>query len=275
MPISPLGLNGIPQQQYIQNVSTRLQEIIARIVSGHKLGEDVAALSIASQLQSETAGLKQVAGNIAQASSLTQVADGGAAQVQHALEQLQTLASQAASPVLTPEVRDQLDQQFQQLAGQLDQLANGTTFNGQPLLSGSLVGDGALALDTILAGDNGPDGLKLAIPNLSQDGLLGGENLNLQTVEGAQAAFVALGEALNAVTAARAGIGAFQSALDFSAATIDSAITNQDAARATLGETDLAETSTQLSLADVQQNAAVAVQAQTNNLAPAILKLIS
>jgi flagellin len=272
MTIAPLGLNGLPQQQASQNASAKLQAIIARIVSGQKGNEDVAALSIASQLQASTSGLKQVASNIAQAASQTQVADGGVAQTQEVLGKLQSLASQAASPTLTPEIRSQLNDQFQKLASQLDHIANSTTFNGQKLLNGDVSGDKALSLDSVLASDTG-DGNALSIADLSANGLLGG-SLNLLTADSAQAAVTALGNAINTVTGVRADIGAFQSALDFSAANIDSAIANQDAARATLGETDIAEESTQLSLADLQRNASLAVTAQTNHLPATILQLI-
>jgi flagellin len=271
MTISPLGLNGLPQTSSTQNAGARLQEIIARIVSGKKGNEDVAALSIASQLQAETSGLKQVAGNIAQASSLTQVADGSVAETQQLLGQLHSLASQAAAPTLTPEIRSQLNDQFQKLASQLDNIANGTSFNGKSLLNGGLSGNDALSLDSVLASDTG--GNALSIPSLTGSSLLGGD-LNLLTADSAQAAVTALGNAINTATGVRADIGAFQSALDFSSANINSAILNQDAARATLGEVDLAEGSTQLSLADLQRNASLTLTAQTNRLPATILQLI-
>lgn len=273
MTIAPLGLNGLPQQQVSQNANNKLQAIIARLVSGQKGNEDVASLSIATQLQASTSGLKQVASNIAQAASQVQVADGGVAQTQEVLGKLQSLALQATSPTLTKENRELLNDQFQKLAGQLDHIANSTTFNGQKLLNGDVSGDKALSLDSVLASDT-DEGNALSISDLSASGLLGG-NLNLLTAGGAQAAAAAIGDAINTVTGVRADIGAFQSALDFSAANIGSAIANQDAARATLGETDIAEESTQFSLADLQRNVTLSLTAQTNKLPANILQLIA
>src|SRR4051812_47123829 len=111
MSVSLSGIGGTQQQQTIQNASAKLQAAIASIVSGNRVNQasdDVAALSIAGQLQSETAGLRQISGNLAQASSLTQVADGGVSQIQNALTQLQSLASQAGNPTLNAENRKQL-----------------------------------------------------------------------------------------------------------------------------------------------------------------------
>ena len=265
------GVNNSQQSQSIKNADAKLQAAIASIVSGTT--SDVTNVAIASELQSQTTGLKQISNNLVQGFSLTQVADGGAAQIQNSLTQLQSLAQQAQSPTVNAETRKQLNQQFQQIINQVDQLASGTSFNGNSLLDGSLSGSNSLSLDTLLSSSNA-GGNDLSIANLTSGALFGGQSLNILSSDSASQASGSINSAIGQLTSARASIGAFQRTLDFASANIDSAIGNQQAALSTFSETDLAAASTQSSQAELQSNASIALAAQGNRLNPALLKLI-
>lgn len=270
------GLAGLQQQQDLQKSNAKLGAAIAALASGNRLtsaSTDVSAFSVASQLQSAVSGLKQASGNIAQASSLAQVAGGGISQIQDIAQQLQTLALQAKSPVLNESNRKDLNEQFQQLAKQIDDIASGTNFNGKKLLNGDLNGPASVSLGSILSAET-TDSAVLSIADLSSESLFGGI-LDLSTAQGADSALSALSGALDKLTAANAGVGSFLQSADYAAANIETAIANQDAARSTLQDTDFAEAATQQSQASLQQNAAIAIAAQGNRLTPAILQLIS
>lgn len=268
------GISNAQAQTGVANASDKLQSVLNSIVSGTDQSADVANVSIASQLQSQTAGLNVAAGNLTQALSLTQVASGGLGQIAQAIGQLQTLAEQAQSPTLNANNRKQLNQQFQQLASSIDNIAESTSFNGQNLLDGSLSGAGALSLDGLLG--QTPDGndTTLSIPDSGTGSLFGGQSLDILSSDDASQAVGTLDNALNQVTGTQTSVGAFQQTLNYAAGNVDSAINNYQAAASSLGDTDIAEASTQNSLAQVQYNAAIAVEAQTNNLNPALLQLI-
>ena len=274
MAINSLGGIGGAAQTGVTNASDKLQSALNSIVTGTSESADVADLSIATQLQSQTAALKVVSGNLTQAFSLTQVAGGGLSQIQQVVGQLQVLASQAQSPVLNANNRKQLNQQFQQLASNITDIAKSTSFNGQNVLDGSLSGTNALSLDHLLGQGGGNGDTTLSIPDSSANSLFGGQNLNLLSADSASQALSALGDAFNQITGTEANVGSFQQTLNFAAANVDSAITNQQAAQSSISETDFAAASTQSSLADVQYNAAIAVAAQANNLNPALLQLV-
>ena len=142
------GVGGLQRSQNVSNASAKLQAAISSIVSGQS--SDSANVSIASQLQARTSALRQASNNIAQASSLTQVADGAAQQIQNALSQLQSIAQQAQSPTSNAANRADLNQQFTQILSSINQLATGTTFDGQNLLDGTLSGNSALSVDNLL-----------------------------------------------------------------------------------------------------------------------------
>jgi flagellin len=270
------GLTGLLQQQNLQKSSTKLSATIAALASGNRLtsaSTDIASLSTASQLQSAVSGLKQASINLVQASSLSQVADGGAAQLHEITLQLQNLAQQSSSPTLNDDNRKALNEQFQQLVQQIDSIASNTSFNGKKLLNGDLSGSGELSLDSLIS-SGGNDSAGLSIDSLNSSNLFDGKSLNISTQDGASNAFAAIADGINNITSVRANIGSFLQSTNYVAASIDSAIANQEAARSTLQDTDFADASTQNSQAVIQQNAALAILAQGNRLTPALLKLV-
>lgn len=265
-------------QQGVQKTNKTLQTALASLISGKRVNQasdDVAALSIASKLQAETGALRQVSTNLAQLTSLTQVADGGAEQVQSLLQKLGEIAQQATSPAVNAEQRKALNEQFKQLSGEINRFTENTSFGNQKLLDGSVSGDRAISLDKALAQESGPADTALVIPSLSTASLFSGRNLDILSVDGAKQAFATIGEALGKVADARASIGAFQESANYSAATIDTVFANQQAATSSLFDADFARASSDSSLANIQNNAALALLAQGNRLTPALLKLVS
>lgn len=277
MNISSLsGLTGLSQQQNLQKSSSKLSAVIAALASGNKLtsaSTDISSLSVAGQLQAAVSGLKQASGNLAQASSLAQVADGGLSQINEIAQQLQNLAQQARSPILNDDNRKALGEQFKQLTAQIDSIAANTSFGGKKLLNGDLNGNGAVSLDSLLSSEDSESG-SLSIENFSSASLFGGSTLNLSSADDAANAFAVIGDALNKITGGRANVGSFLQSVDYAAASIDSAIANQEAARSTLQDTDFAEASSQQSQVTLQQNIALALAAQGNRLTPALLQLV-
>ena len=273
MLINSLASSSGIQQQNIKKTDAKLLAAITSLVSGKKV-QDVAALAVATQLQSQVAGLKQVSQSLAQAASLTQVADGAIEQSQKITDRLREIASQADNGTTNAEQRKQLDQEFQALVKQLDSQVANTQFNGKNLLDGSLTGENALSLNTLLATDNGDDN-QLSVESLASATLFGGESLNVLSADGAARALEALSGASGQISSARASVGAFQQTLNYAAASIDSAIVNQEAARSLLSDADFLEVASESQQAQVQRNAQLSLAAQTNRLPAALLQLVS
>lgn len=266
-------------QQYVEKTSKSLQTALASLISGKRVNQasdDITALSIASKLQSETSGLRQISNNLAQVSSLAQVADGGVEQIQNLLGKLGEVAQQAASPTVNADQRAALNQQFKQLSSEINRFTENTSFGNKKLLDGSISGDNSISLNRILDSNSESDGgSTFNINSLSTTSLFGGKNLDILSVDGANEAIDAVSAALGKVTQTRAGIGAFQQATNYAAANIDSVFSNLQAASSVLSDTDFAQASTNASLANIQNNAALALLAQGNRLTPALLKLVS
>jgi flagellin len=134
--------------------------------------------------------------------------------------------------------------------------------------------DGKSAALNLQVGAQASDTIGLQISNSNTTALFQGKTLDVTTTTGAQAASAAVDTALATVSASRATVGALQSRFNFTSANLQASITNQDAARSTLLDTDVSGESTAFSTAQVQLQAGIAVLAQANQLTQNLLKLI-
>lgn len=123
----------------------------ARLASGNRLinaGDDVAALSISMQLQSQGVGIRTAKQNALQASSFLQVAYDGLLNIRDLLDRQQALATQAGSGTLTDTDREFLHQEFTALKEEIDRIAGSTRFGGITLLNGEVSGQNAASTVT-------------------------------------------------------------------------------------------------------------------------------
>ena len=114
---------------------------LAKLSSGSRIvkaSDDAASLAVGTKLKADVTALKQAAVNASHATSVLQVADGGMARISDILQRMKALAVQASSGSLSDSERAFLDQEYQQLLTQIDDIATQTRFNGQALLNGSL-----------------------------------------------------------------------------------------------------------------------------------------
>ncbi len=127
-----------------QKASDDLSASTLKLSSGSRISrasDDVAALSIATRLQSQLSTLKQASSNAAQGDSLLQVAQGGLQQILDILDNMNSLATQSNSSSLTSADRAYLQAEFASYLEEIDRIADNTTFNNIALLNGNLSGE--------------------------------------------------------------------------------------------------------------------------------------
>lgn len=118
------------------------------------------------------------------------------------------------------------------------------------------------------------DTLSVSIGSATTSTIFAGASLDVLTQSTASTASTALEDALSAVTALRANVGALQSRFGYAAASIQVSIQNQDAARGEILDTDIAGESTNYATAQVKLQAGISVLAQANQQLQSLLKLI-
>lgn len=249
---------------------------LARLSSGNKINraaDDIASLVAGSALSNELTSLRGGLGNASQGSSLLQVADGALTQQLDILNRQKSLALQASSGQLNDSQRSALNQEFQSLTDQLNQLASSTNFNGVSLLDGSTAADGGSLNFTL--GGGAEDTVSVVLNGTDANTVFAGATIDINSQSSAAVASAAIDGAITSIGAVQASVGALQSRFNTAGNAITSAIQAQDEARTQLLDTDIAAESTRSAASLVQMQAAIATRAQTNKLAGGLLRLLA
>lgn len=139
--MAPLTLNAdfSSLASRVQRTGFSASQSIAKLSSGNRItraADDVAAFSIATRMRTHITSIRSASLNAAQATSLLQVAEGGLADMQDALERMNAISVMAASEGIGTKERVYLDIEFQALKNELERIAQITQFNGIPVLNG-------------------------------------------------------------------------------------------------------------------------------------------
>ena len=102
----------------------------------------------------------------------------------------------------------------------------------------------------------------------------GVSSLNLTTAAGSQSALSVLDNAINAITDARAAMGAYQNRLTASISNLETTSMNLQASRSRILDTDYAKETTNLAKSQIVTQAATAMLAQANQSAQSVLALL-
>ncbi len=126
---------------YLGQAQGDLSTAMQRLSSGLQINsaaDNPAGLAISAKMENQVSGLNQAVANAQTGISLLQTADGALSQSQSIVQQMRTLAVQAANGTLTPTDRATIQDEINQLANQLTSIAQQTQFNTKNLLDGSL-----------------------------------------------------------------------------------------------------------------------------------------
>lgn len=126
----------------------------------------------------------------------------------------------------------------------------------------------------VQVGETSSDTLNINVGSVLSNQLFAGTTPNISTQSGAEAASTTVQTAIDTLGSIIAEVGAQQARFDYAGDNVDQTITNIDAARANLVDTDIAAESTRYATLAVASNAAVAVIAQANQLRNGILGVL-
>lgn len=169
------------QRQLVQS-GNDMDMSMERLASGRRINtaaDDAAGLAISNRQTSQIRGLDQAIRNANDGVSLIQTAEGALDETTNILQRMRELAIQSANGIYSDVDRATLDAEVQQLKDEIDRIAESTSFNGQPLLDGSLsdvqLQVGAEAFQTI---DLAIQGFSTSSLGGSSGDIVGEETLN-------------------------------------------------------------------------------------------------
>ncbi|GAB7265896.1 hypothetical protein DZJ_24460 [Dickeya ananatis] len=192
------------------------------------------------------------------------------------MQRIRELAVQAANDTNGTNDRSAIQTEINRRVDEINRVANSANFNGKKLLDGSVtatgfniqVGAGTTTNDSISVGSS-------ALINATAGGLgITATNTDVSTSAGATALVAAIDTALQTINTAKANIGAtlnrFQSTID----NLSNTINNLSGARSRIQDADYATEVSNMSRAQILQQAGTSVLAQANQVPQTVLKLL-
>ncbi len=270
------NLVSLNTQRNLAATSGSLATSIQRLSSGLRVNsakDDAAGLAIADRMNSQVRGMNVAIRNANDGISLTQTADGALAGVGDMMQRMRELAVQSTNSTNGTDDRGNLNQEFQQLADEVDRVLQGTKFNGKAVLGADAttlsfqVGAGTSTQDTINVSMTRLDTAS-SITNVT------GASSDITTAANATAAINNIDAALTAVNAERSKMGAVQNRFDSVVSNLRISVESQSAARGRIMDADFAIETANLSRAQVLQQAGSAMLSQANQAPNGVLALL-
>ena len=275
----------IPSLNAQRNLSASagsLTTSMQRLSSGLRVNsakDDAAGLAIAERMQAQVRGMNVAIRNANDGISLAQTAEGALGKIGENLQRMRELAVQAANDTNSPEDRDALSKEYEQLGEENARVIANTLFNKQPLLTGS-GGAGGTFKFQVGANTSTDNQVEIVTANIGSqmngsNGSTQGLSLTLGTsASSALSSMAALDDALNAVNTLRSTFGAAQNRFDAIISNLQVSSENQAAARGRIMDADFAVESANLARAQILQQAGTAMLAQANQMPQSVLKLL-
>ncbi|UUE12052.1 flagellin [Dickeya zeae] len=264
-------------QSNLNKSQSSLQTAIERLSSGLAINsakDNAAGSGIVNGMTAQIRGLTQASKNANDGVSLVQTAEGNLDTINDNLQRIRELAVQAANDTNGTLDRTSIQTEINRRVDEINRVAASANFNGKALLDGSVtgpgfniqVGAGTTTNDAISVGSS-------ALINATTGGL-GITTTDVSSATSATAVVGAIDTALQAINTAKANIGAtlnrFQSTID----NLSNTINNLSSARSRIQDADYATEVSNMSRAQILQQAGTSVLAQANQVPQTVLKLL-
>ena len=270
------NLVSLNTQRNLAATAGSLATSIQRLSSGLRVNsakDDAAGLAIADRMNSQVRGMNVAIRNANDGISLTQTADGALAGVGDMMQRMRELAVQSTNSTNGTDDRGNLNQEFQQLADEVDRVLQGTKFNGKAVLGADAtslsfqVGAGTTTQDSITVSMTRLD-TATSITNVT------GASSDISTAAAATTAINNIDAALTAINSERSKMGAVQNRFDSVVSNLRISVESQSAARGRIMDADFAIETASLSRAQVLQQAGSAMLSQANQSPNGVLALL-
>jgi flagellin len=272
------NLPSLTAQRNLGASQGQLATSINRLSSGLRINsakDDAAGLAIANRMDSQARGMNVAIRNSMDGISLAQTAEGGLGKVSDMLGRMRELAVQSSNATNTSTDRVSLNNEFRQLADEIDRTLNATKFNGQAILSGAAgsqifqIGSDATSYDQLSITTTNMATAASVIAVTATTGVISGT-----TGGNAMAMITAIDSALTSVNSERSAYGAVQNRFEAIIANLQVASENQTAAKSRIMDADFAAETAALTRTQILQQAGTAMLAQANQIPQQVLQLL-
>lgn len=310
MSVINTNLTALIGQNNLKGAQSSLQQAQERLSSGLRINsakDDAAGQAIANRMSSTVTGLNQAGRNANDGISLAQTAEGALDQVNDNLQRVRELTVQAQNSTNTAQDIDSIQEEVNERLAEIDRVTTQTEFNGRKLFSD---GENATSSTTfnIQVGAKDNESIAITIKGAGADGAsttgggwnmqtsvgiaagasVGGEARNISTfgfdvlngyddadpaAEGRDALSI-LDDKIASVDQARSNLGAVQNRFETALDNIQTTSTNLQGARSRIEDADYAVEVSNMTRANILQQAGTSMLAQANQTPQSVLSLL-
>ncbi len=267
------NLSSLNAQRALSGTSNLMSTSMARLSSGMRVNsakDDAAGLAIAERMQAQTKGMNAAVRNANDAISLAQTAEGALGSISNNLQRMRELAVQAANDTNNTGDRAALEQEFLLLASENTRIAENTKFNGNEVIGVNTNTTFTFQIGANTAADNQVDVTSATFVFSTTVATTNTLSTRTQALE----AIGEIDDAIDRTTTARSTWGASQNRLETIINNLRIGAENSAAARGRIMDTDYAQETSNMSRAQVLQQAGQAMVAQANQLPQGVLSLL-
>ena len=266
----------------ISNINDmNVQNTMNALASGKRINsakDDASGLAVSTKMKSMIKGLNQASRNIADGSSMLNVASGYLQETTDILQRIRELAVQSSNGIYSDEQRSMIQIEVSQLVSEIDRIASSATFNGLQLFTGRFANGNESITLHIGSQTDQQISFNLEAATSESFGLKNvqgsGESLSISSPDEANMAIAIVDEALLRVSKSQALIGANQNRMEVAKKGIDIAAENMAAANSRIEDTDMAEKIVELSKNQILSQSSLAMMAQSNSKNQNVLALL-
>ena len=280
----------IAQNALVKN-ERNMNTAMERLSTGQRINsskDDAAGLAISSRMTSQIRGLEAGVRNANDAISMLQTGDGALVEVTNMLQRMRELAIQASNGTTASADRDYLNSEYQNLASEIDRIADNTQWNGRAILDGTANGSEDDSTVAFQVGANAGQTISVDFGDITQsatafavfDSANAGTAFTIaagttgSAVTTASAAITGIDAAITAVNNQRATFGAAVNQLTYAVDNLSNVKVNAEAARSRILDTDYAIETSELARTQIIQQAGTAMLAQANQMPQTVLSLL-
>jgi flagellin len=268
------NMSSLTAQRALGTSQGSLSTSMQRLSTGLRINsakDDSAGLAIAERMTSQVRGMAVAGRNANDAISLAQTAEGALGKIGESLQRMRELSVQSSNSTNSSSDRANLDEEYQALSKEVSRVIEGTKFNGNQLLNTGT------AMSFQVGADNNTttDTIDVNLTDISAGAgmakvLAGG----ITSASQALARMTNLDAAIDEVTSARSNLGSVQNRFESVVANLSTTSENLQAAKGRIMDADFAVETSNMSRAQVLQQAGNAMLAQANQAPQQVMSLL-
>jgi flagellin len=252
-----------------------LSNTLSRISTGlrvTKAADDAAGMAVAQNLGTLAKSGRQAIRNSNDGVSVIQTAEAASKEVLNILDRMRELAVQSSSETLDNGERTYIDDEFSDLADEVERIAQATEFNDIALSNGD-----STSLTVQVGVTSGTESqVTITLGNLEASALgVDTGAVDLSTAATAQSAIDTIDTAIDSVNSIRADFGSTQNRLDSAMSNMSSYVESLTSAKSQIMDADYAHETSEMTRLQIMQQAGVASLSQAKGMNQSVLSLLS